>query len=349
MDCAIIIPTLNPTDKLVSFVHHLKLYDFKEIIIVDDGSILPYSNIFERLALLNVTILHHKKNLGKGAALKTGFSYLRDSGIGGFVTADSDGQHAPLDVYRIACAVLKSTDKIVLGYRNFSLTEVPFKSRLGNRFSSFFFKAATGVTCMDTQTGLRGIPTPLLNFALSIDGNRYDYEMNFLIQAAKSGVSFDYLPIETIYEDKNDCSHFRPVRDSFLIFKEPLKFTMSSFCSALVDIGTFYLFTNVLLLPILSTVFWANIGARCISGFFNFNLNKHWSFQSAGMTHIEFVKYSVLFLSQMLLSSFLVTVFSVFPLPTTVIKILVDCFLFVFSYLIQKKIIFIGGIYETQK
>lgn len=349
MNCAIIIPTLNPTDKLVSFIRCLKSYDFKEIIVVDDGSFLPYSNQFERLSLLNVTILHHKENQGKGAALKTGLSYLKDSDIRGFVTADSDGQHSPLDVYRVACALLNSNDTIILGCRDFSLPFVPFKSRFGNHFSSFFFQMSTGVTCKDTQTGLRGIPASLLDFALSINGSRYDYEMNFLIQSAKAEIPFDYLPIETIYEDQNHCSHFRPVRDSFLIFKEPLKFTASSFCSALVDVGTFYLFTHTTNFPILSTVFGANICARCISGIFNFNLNKHWSFQSDGMTHIEFVKYTFLFLTQMLLSSFLVMICSALPLPTTIVKILIDCFLFVFSYLVQKKFIFAGGAYEIER
>lgn len=110
MNCAVIIPTLNPTDELISFVQRLASYGFQEIIVVDDGTTLPYSHIFEQLSSQRVTILHHKKNLGKGAALKTGIQHLKNSGICGFITADSDGQHGADDVYRVACALLAEPD-----------------------------------------------------------------------------------------------------------------------------------------------------------------------------------------------------------------------------------------------
>lgn len=340
MNCAVIIPTLNPTDELISFVQRLASYGFQEIIVVDDGTTLPYSHIFEQLSSQKVTILHHKKNLGKGAALKTGIQHLKNSGICGFITADSDGQHDADDVYRVACALLAEPEKIILGCRNFSLEDVPFRSRFGNHFSSFFFRQTTGISCQDTQTGLRGIPLSLSDSALSIHGDRYDYEMNFLIHCAKSGISFEYIPIKTLYEDKNQCSHFRPVRDSLLIFKEPLKFASASFCSAIVDVGAFFLFTHAVFLPVISEVFWANIIARCISGLCNFYLNRNWSFKSDGFAGIEFLKYMLLFLAQMLASSFLVTVFSSVSLPATVVKIIIDCLLFFISYLVQKKLIF---------
>ena len=51
---------------------------------------------------------------------------------------------------------------------------------------------------------------------------RYDYEMNFLMEAVKK-VPLIMIPIETVYENNNEGSHFRTVRDSFLIYKEPLK------------------------------------------------------------------------------------------------------------------------------
>ena len=81
---------------------------------------------------------------------------------------------------------------------------------------------ATGVSCNDTQTGLRGIPASLIPLALRCKGDRYDYEMNFLTEAVKSAPLL-MIPIETVYEDGNKGSHFRPVRDSFLIYREPLK------------------------------------------------------------------------------------------------------------------------------
>ena len=113
-------------------------------------------------------------------------------------------------------------DHLVLGVRDFDREDVPPRSSMGNRITSAFFKLCTGVACSDTQTGLRGIPSSLIPLALSTKGDRYDYEMNFLMAAVKK-VPLVMIPIETVYMNGNEQSHFHPVRDSFLIYKEPLK------------------------------------------------------------------------------------------------------------------------------
>ena len=105
---------------------------------------------------------------------------------------------------------------------HFDKEDVPPRSSMGNRITSAFFKLCTGVACSDTQTGLRGIPSSLIPLALSTKGDRYDYEMNFLMAAVKK-VPLVMIPIETVYMNGNEQSHFHPVRDSFLIYKEPLK------------------------------------------------------------------------------------------------------------------------------
>lgn len=57
--------------------------------------------------------------------------------------------------------------------------------------------------------------------ALSTEGDRYEYEMNFLVEAVKTA-PLVMIPIETVYEKGNAGSHFRPVRDSLLIYRDPL-------------------------------------------------------------------------------------------------------------------------------
>ena len=87
--------------------------------------------------------------------------------------------------------------------------------------TSTLFKFGTGIACSDTQTGLRGIPPRLVPLALSTEGDRYEYEMNFLVEAVKTA-PLVMIPIETVYENGNAGSHFRPVRDSLLIYRDPL-------------------------------------------------------------------------------------------------------------------------------
>ena len=159
----------------------------------------------------------------EGAAIKTGIEKaVREFGSGiGIITADADGQHLPQDIIRISDALTSYRDHLILGVRDFSGENVPFRCAFGNMITSTLFKFGTGIACSDTQTGLRGIPPRLVPLALSTEGDRYEYEMNFLVEAVKTA-PLVMIPIETVYENGNAGSHFRPVRDSLLIYRDPL-------------------------------------------------------------------------------------------------------------------------------
>src|SRR5512136_1873821 len=90
---------------MVALATDLGRLGFGSIVIVDDGSGPRYENVFQQcLAVPGVRVLRHEKNLGKGAALKTGIQYVLESPAGctGIVTADADGQHLPEDIAAIA-------------------------------------------------------------------------------------------------------------------------------------------------------------------------------------------------------------------------------------------------------
>lgn len=220
----ICIPAYRPDQKLIDLIETLEELGFIHIVLADDGSGRDFTPLFVRAEELGCVIVHHEHNLGKGAALRTGIEksirqFGRDINI---ITADADGQHLPQDIEKISDALNNYPDHLVLGVRDFDSDNVPPRSRIGNKITSAFFKAGTGVTCSDTQTGLRGIPSSLISLALSTKGDRYDYEMNFLTAAVKKAPLI-MIPVETVYLDGNKASHFHPVRDSFLIYKEPLK------------------------------------------------------------------------------------------------------------------------------
>lgn len=212
MKVTIIIPSYNPTKKLIKLVSALQK-DFNDILIVDDGSTNETKKIYEELS--NVKIIYHDVNKGKGEALKTAIKNLKDTDA--FITVDADLQHSPKDILRVKEELLNSD--IVLGTRNFNKKNVPFTSKFGNKFSSLVFKIKTGITLKDTQTGLRGINIKYKELCLNTSGSRYEYEMNFLYNLAKNKINFKCIDIATIYEDYNSGSHFHAVRDSILIHK----------------------------------------------------------------------------------------------------------------------------------
>lgn len=130
---------------------------------VDDGS--HQKKIFEKIGSLpQVTVLTHPENYGKGRALRTGLAYYKDhysyDEYCGVITADSDGQHLVDDVLRISKSLAKREDKMILGVRDFDQSNVPSKSRIGNKLTSLGFRVLIGLSVSDTQTGLRGIPIP---------------------------------------------------------------------------------------------------------------------------------------------------------------------------------------------
>ena len=338
MQTVILIPSLNPDRHLPDVVEGCLQVGLPYVLVVDDGSGPEYRAIFDRVEALGAVVVHHEVNRGKGAALKTGICAARERfpQLTGVVTADGDGQHLPEDIRRVAQAMEEGKHPFVLGIRDFSGKQVPWKSRTGNRITSAVLRLATGFSCPDTQTGLRGLPRELFDRFLALPGDRYEYETNMLTDVISAHYSIEMIPIQTVYEDNNRGSHFRPVVDSARIYQRPLKYAASSLAGCAVDLLLFTLFSAVLRWSIMG----ATILARCISGYVNFKLNQVWSFQVRRRTRSQFWKYLLLWLCVMLVSGGAVTVLRVLPIPLTLTKALVDVVLFVVNYVIQKKYIF---------
>ena len=147
MNVTLLIPSYEPEERLVGYVDDLASRGLCRIVVVDDGSGESYRGIFDRLGEKPFcTVLHHDVNKGKGAALKTGYAYIHGQmpDVAGVVTADADGQHSPDDCARMAAALVEDGDSVFIGSRDFSFGKVPFRSWIGNRWSSFTFALVLG-------------------------------------------------------------------------------------------------------------------------------------------------------------------------------------------------------------
>lgn len=342
MKAVLLVPALEPNERLCTFLEECMARGISRVVVINDGSSAASDAIFEKAKSLGAHVLVHEKNLGKGAALKTGIRGAMElfDDIDGIITADADGQHAPVDVHRIAQELQKQESGIVLGTREFSKESTPFRSRAGNGISALIFKLMTGMTCHDTQTGLRGISRPQLELALETPGSRYDYEMNFLVEAAQRKLPISQITIETIYFDNNSESHFRPVRDSALIYQRQLKYLAVALGSTLIDLFVFTLLSLLLASKTTAYIWIATVAARCISGFANFKLNQIWSFKVRKRTRIQFYKYLLLFVCVMAASSLFVNLLEFLPIQITIVKAAVDFLLFFVNYRVQRMWVF---------
>ena len=346
----VILPSLNPMPAFDQVVDSLAEMGFSPIVLVDDGSAAPYRQRFTQAAQRHpqCRVLRHDVNRGKGAALKTALDYLRTHcpDCTGAVTVDGDGQHRPLDVLRCAAGI-GAPDVVIMGSRDFSGPEIPAKSRWGNRITRGVFRLFCGLRLSDTQTGLRGFPAALFPQLLEVRGERYDYETNVLLELSRRGVSFREIPIETVYEDGNSASHFRPVLDSLRIYRFLLLYIASSLSGSLADLLVFYLVRRLTdgVLPDAAAVLAATAVARALSSFLNFNLNRAVVFHGQDGYARTLLRYYALCVPQLLLSAGLVALLSRLTgagasLLATILKFFVDTFLFFFSYRIQRRWVF---------
>ena len=305
---SVVLPSLDPDEKLDAVIDGLLEYGFQDIILVNDGSKPENLPRFQRAAdnHKEVHLLHHEVNRGKGAALKTAFAWFlenRPDGLG-VVTVDGDNQHHPEDT-RACCEKMLETGCVVLGCRDFSQPDVPPRSRFGNRTTSAIFKVFVGMTISDTQTGLRAIPASYLNQLAEVYGDRFEYETNMLLAFKDQGIPFDEQKIRTVYIEENKSSHFRVIHDSWRIYKLILahffRYTLSSLASAAVDIGGYSLLSSVLPLTGMALTACAGVGARVVSSLLNFFLNKKLVFQTHVSTGKALLRYYVLALPQMAL------------------------------------------------
>ena len=352
-DAVILIPSLEPDERLPAYIQKLVESGFGHVVVVDDGSSQEYQAIFKRIEEIDprVKVLHHDVNHGKGVALKTGYRWIQENlaGISGVITADADGQHTVPDCVHLAEELEKGTRALYLGSRDFSLENVPPKSRAGNRATSVLFFLLYGKWLQDTQTGLRAFRREDLQFMIDVEGERFDYEMNVLIACARNDLPMIPITIETIYENENKGTHYHPFKDSMRIFKVIIrgfvKFMGVSLLCFLVDQGIFNLLNIAVfdnkIAKAAKYIFLATVIARVISAALNFTLNKKVVFRQQGGTGKAALRYVALAVAIMGLSASGVWLLGQIGMNSTLAKLIVDFLLYFLSYRVQQKWVFI--------
>ncbi len=335
----ILIPAYEPKDKLITLIDDIQKITDTPIIVVNDGSGEEYKKIFDQVEKKDVKVLNHEKNKGKGEAIKTGIKYLMEIGEEeGVVSADCDGQHSPKDIVKVIEELKKSKNDLVLGVRNFSQKGIPFRSKFGNIISKITFLAMTGNKVTDTQTGLRGYSKNIFEWLVSIDGSRYEYEFNVLLGIKEKGLTYSEIPIETIYEDKNAVSHFRPIRDSILIYKPVCKFVISSVLAMVIDIILLLVFQNIF-----NELLIAVILSRAISSIINFICNKNFVFENKekGNLFKLLIKYYALVVVILVLNYLILNfLYEILGINLLISKIITEVILYSFSFIIQRRVVF---------
>lgn len=336
-EITVLIPAYCPDEKLIALVSALRSRN-AECVVVNDGSPDEYDHIFEILEK-DITVLRHETNRGKGAALKTGMAYVYERNRSDIiVTADADGQHTVSDIIKCAQEASSHADSLVLGVRSFRKEGVPLRSRMGNRASEFIFHMLSGCHVSDTQSGLRAFPVSMVPEFLGIEGDRYEYEMNQLFVCAKKKIPIHEVPIETVYEGNNECSHFSLVKDSMRIVRQMMKFSLSSLASFAIDTSLFAFLSS--LFGFEGGIAAANVSARVCSAAFNYEVNRKAVFADHSQRSASLGKYAALALFILAGNTAVLYLLIQAGMGTLSAKILTEMLFFLISFTIQNRFVF---------
>ena len=177
-----------------------------DVVVVDDGSADDTGGIARAAG---AEVLRFGANRGKGAALRAGFAAARDRGADALLSVDADGQHDPAAAPALLAALADAD--LVIGTRPRAGTRMPIQRRMSNALSSAAISRCAGCTIADAQSGFRAMRADVLR-RVEPRGDRYEYETDLLILAARAGFAIVGVPVPTIYGGAR--SHFRPLHDA---------------------------------------------------------------------------------------------------------------------------------------
>lgn len=186
----IVMPAYNEERSIGKVLDVLHREGWRNVIVVDDGSRDRTAEIARKKGAIIVT---HLRNMGLGAALRTGLNTARERGADCVVTFDADGQHDPRAVRRMVDS-LDGAD-FVIGLRYF--LGAPFHKRLGNFWFNLITRVLGGILT-DSQSGMRAFNRRALK-TIRIRSNRYEVSSEIVIQARRKGLRIKETPVRCFF------------------------------------------------------------------------------------------------------------------------------------------------------
>lgn len=207
---ALIVPAFNAASTLPRLLEELTVvFDSRDILVVDDGSTDGTEMVCRDAG---IAVIRHPVNIGKGAALRVGFSWSLARGYNAVVTLDADGQHDGREIARFIKAAQTGRAGVIVGSRMDRPDGMPWQRRMSNRITSWVVSRRIGQTIRDSQSGFRLIRSEVLR-SVTLETDRFQTESELLIKAGLCGFRIEAIPIRSIYISSR--SAIRPWGDTW--------------------------------------------------------------------------------------------------------------------------------------
>ncbi len=190
MKLSILIPVYNEESTIEKVIENVKKLPIdKEIIVIDDCSKDKTYEILKKIE--GIKVLHHEKNMGKGAAIKTGLNATTGEYA---VIQDADLEYNPKDLIKMFEIAKKEKAKVIYGSRFKGKGKFLPESYIANKFLTFLTNLLFGAKITDMETCYKMMPTQLFK-KLKIEANRFDIEPEITAKVCRLGYKIYEVPI----------------------------------------------------------------------------------------------------------------------------------------------------------
>ncbi|MFW9829604.1 MAG: glycosyltransferase family 2 protein [Candidatus Thorarchaeota archaeon] len=191
---SIIIPIYNEENTIRSVLKMIPSIPKSEIILIDDGSIDKSLNIIKAIKNKHIKIIKHKRNMGYGAAILTGFKYSSGDLI---ITLDSDGQHNPKEIFKLINPIIEKEADVVIGSRY--LGKCNYNPSLYTKIGELFIKMILWILYRqiihNNQSGFRAFNNKAINEINKIKCNGMGFTTELLMKLYSKKLNVKEIPI----------------------------------------------------------------------------------------------------------------------------------------------------------
>ena len=210
IDISVIIPIYNEVSTCREIINKVKKVDLvKEIIVVDDASTDNTVDILNKIDDIN--IFRHDRNMGKGAAVRTGLTYVKYRYV---ITQDADLEYYPDDYYKLAKEIGYDKVDVVYGSRWLGKSMEWSIHYLINLMISLFANVFNGILISDMPTCYKLMPTTLLK-SLDLKSNGFGIDAEITAKLARNNIRIKEIPIKYLKRNKQSGKKLR-LRDGIV-------------------------------------------------------------------------------------------------------------------------------------
>lgn len=221
---SVIVPSYNEQETILLVLDELLSLDIPgkelEIIVVNDGSTDGTHRLLEDFEDTRLVQIHHQRNCGKGAAVRSGIKAAQGTHV---LIFDADDEYDVKDIPRLITPILSGRAEVVYGNRmsGFGTVHPSLWHAIGNKAMTLLANMLFSSAISDLHTCLKLVPMPLLN-SFNLDEGGFGLDTEISAEVLRAGFRPFEVPISYVGRSKDDGKKIRltdALRCVYVLFK----------------------------------------------------------------------------------------------------------------------------------